>query len=306
MNEDKFEQIAREVLAEYRRYRRGKWIARGLWMVVILAVVSVSVFSRFDTDRGSHTALVDVDGVIGIGENASAERINEALRSAFESDTVKGIIVRLNSPGGSPVQASRINREIDRLQALHPDVPIYAVVEEIGVSGAYYVAVATDEIYADPASIIGSIGVRLDSFGFVEAMEKLGVERRLFTAGSRKDFLDPFLPLGRDDAQFTEALLDSVHQQFIDAVKQGRGDRLRPGDEELFSGLFWGGEDALRLGLVDGFGSVDSLARDVIGEERIINYTPKYGLWEQVVQEISLGISSSIARLLAGSSPRLQ
>ncbi len=301
MNDEQLEKMLGQVLAEFRRYRRGKWIARGLWMVVILAVAAMP-WLRHGADEhvaGSHTALVDVDGIIGIGEGASAERINQGLRSAFENDDVKGIIVRVNSPGGSPVQASQINREIDRLQVLHPDIPVYAVVEEICASGGYYAAVAADEIYADPASIVGSIGVRMDSFGFVEALDKLGVERRLYTAGDRKGFLDPFLPVDRADERYVASLIDTVHRQFIDAVKDGRGDRLRPGDEDLFSGLFWNGEDALRLGLVDGFGSVSSLARDVIGEETIVNYTPVGGLLDRVASQIGMQLSASLARWFA-------
>lgn len=304
MNEERIERLVQDVLAEYRRYRRGRWIARGLWMLVILVVFSLPfVFpsARHDTPGGAHTALVDLDGIIGVGQGASAELVNDGLRRAFENEDARGIIIRINSPGGSPVQASRIYREIDRLQAAHPDMPVYAVVEEICASGGYYVAAAVDEIYADPASIVGSIGVRLDSFGFVEAMDKLGVERRLLTAGDRKGFLDPFLPVDLADERFAREMLDTVHRQFIEAVKDGRGERLRPGDEDLFSGLYWSGEDALRLGLVDGFGTVDSLARDVIGEEKVVDYTPRENLLDQVVGRFGIAVTSTITQWLAAS-----
>jgi len=303
MNEDRIERLVREVLAEYRRYRRGKWITRGIWITLLIAVVAFSALRDVGLEPGRHTALIGIEGVIGIGEYASAENIGDALRRAFENDDVRGIILRINSPGGSPVQARQINAEIDRLQALHPDVPVYAVVEEICASGGYYAAVAADEIYADPASIVGSIGVRLDSFGFVGTLEKLGVERRLITAGERKGFLDPFLPIDESDVEFAHGLLDSVHRQFIDAVKGGRGERLKPGDEDLFSGLFWGGEDALRLGLVDGFGTVDSLARDVIGEASIVDYTPRAGLLGRIVREIRISVAGAFGDLTG--SPRL-
>ncbi len=304
MNEERIERLLQDVLTEYRRYRRGRWVARGLWMVVLVVIFTLPLVypsSGREMAGETHTALVDLDGIIGVGQGASAQLVNDGLRRAFENEDAKGIIIRINSPGGSPVQASRIYREIDRLQAEHPDMPVYAVVEEICASGGYYVAAAVDEIYADPASIVGSIGVRLDSFGFVEAMDKLGIERRLLTAGDRKGFLDPFLPVDRADERFARDMLDTVHRQFIEAVKAGRGERLKPGDEDLFSGLYWSGEDALRLGLVDGFGTVDSLARDVIGEEKVVDYTPRESLLDEVVGRFGVAVASTITRWLAES-----
>lgn len=306
MKEESIERIAQELLKEFRRYRRGKWVSRAVWILVLVVLVATPSLKDLAYDRGNHTALIDLQGVIGIGEEASADRINEGLRNAFENSHVKGILIRINSPGGSPVQSRQINQEIDRLQSLHPDVPVYAVVEEICASGGYYAAVAADEIYADPASIVGSIGVRLDSFGFVDAMEKLGIERRLITAGENKGLLDPFLPLEEDDREFAREMVDTVHRQFISAVREGRGDRLESGDARIFSGLIWSGEDALGLGLVDGFGSVDSVARDVIGEENIVNYTPGFGLWEHVAREVRAAVSAGVAAWLSSGDARLR
>ena len=301
MKEERIEQLVREVLAEFRRYRRGRWISRVLGRVVLVVIFALPTFRGLSFDRSDHSALIDLEGIIGVGGDASAERINEGLRSAFENNHVKGIILRVNSPGGSPVQARQINEEIDRLQKLHPDVPVYAVVEEICASGGYYVAVAADEIFADPASIVGSIGVRLDSFGFVDAIDKLGVERRLITAGRKKGVLDPFLPLSQEDQAFAQGMLDAIHRQFIQAVEDGRGERLKPGEEDLYSGLFWAGEDALRLGLVDGFGTVDSLARDVIGAEKIVNYTPELDVFDQIAREIRVAMSTLASGWTGGS-----
>lgn len=306
MKEETMETLVRELLQEYRRYRRGKWIVRGFWVLVLVGVFSAPALHDLSSDRGQHTALIDLQGIIGIGEQASAERIGEGLRKAFENSGVKGVIIRINSPGGSPVQSRQINAEIDRLQSMHPHIPVYAVVEEICASGGYYVAVAADEIYADPASIVGSIGVRLDSFGFVDAIDRLGVERRLITAGENKGILDPFLPLAQEDREFAGQLLDRVHQQFIDAVKAGRGDRLNPGEENLFGGLFWAGEDALGLGLIDGYGTVDSLARDVIGAEKVVNYTPDVGWLDQLAREVRIVAASSIDRWVSGGELRLR
>ncbi|GJL80979.1 MAG: peptidase [marine bacterium B5-7] len=306
MNDDKIESIAREILTEFRRYRRGRWWARAFWAILILALIFFPMVKDLHTDVGRHSALIDLSGVIGIGEDASSDRINEGLRAAFESSSVKGVILRVNSPGGSPVQSRQINQEIARLRSLHPDIPVYTVVEEICASGAYYVAVASDRIFVDPASLVGSIGVRLDSFGLVEALEKLGIERRLFTAGSRKGALDPFLPLQKDDVEFVESLIEPVHRQFIEAVEKGRGERLNPGDTNLFSGMIWGGEEALQLGLADDYGTVDSVARDIIGEEQIVDYTPGYDLFEEISRELSMQFSLVLTRIIEKTGWRLQ
>lgn len=218
-----------------------------------------------------HTALVEVKGMIAADQPASADAVASALRRAFEADHSKGIVLRINSPGGSPVQSGMIFDEIRRLRSKYEDKKVYAVITDLGTSGAYYIAAAADEVYADKASLIGSIGVISVSFGFTSAMEKLGVERRVFTSGDNKALLDPFLPLNAFEVEHFQSVLGSVHQQFIAQVKLGRGDRLR--SEDVFNGLLWTGEQALALGLVDGLSSPGHVAREQVGEEDIINYT---------------------------------
>ncbi len=306
MSEKGLERIAEELLKEYRRHRRGRWIFRAVVLLLLLAVLLAPFLEDLGVESGLHTAVIDLQGVIGIGADASAERINEGLRDAFESDEVKGVVLRINSPGGSPVQSRQIYSEINRLRKEFPDKPVYGVVEEICASGGYYVAAATDKIFADPASIVGSIGVRLDGFGFVEAMGKLGIERRLLTAGENKGILDPFLPMAEEDEVFARTLLDRVHNQFIQAVKEGRGDRLKSDAADLFSGLFWAGEDALQLGLIDDYGTVDSVARDIIGEEEVINYTPGYDLLDQISKDLGVSVAGFFARLRTQVGLRLE
>jgi len=306
MNEQGFEVLVRDLLKEYRRYRRGRWIFRICLILLIVGVAAFPLVEEIEDEIGPHTAVVDLYGVIGIGADASAERVNEGLQDAFDGRNVKGVILRINSPGGSPVQSRQINQEIDRLQQLHPDIPVYAVVEDICASGGYYVAVAVDRIFADPGSLVGSIGVRLDSFGFVDAMQKLGVERRLFTAGENKGVLDPFLPLKNSDQKYIDQMLESVHNQFVDAVKQGRGDRLKGDPEEIFSGLFWTGEHALERGLIDDYGSVDSVARDIIGVERVVNYTLGYDLFEELMRDFGVMVNQWMHRLWSSGGVQLR
>ena len=216
---------------------------------------------------------------------------------------MKGVILRINSPGGSPVQAGIINDEIQRLRKLHPNIPMYAVVEDVCASGGYYIAVAADKIYVDKASIVGSIGVRMDSFGFTGTMEKLGVERRVLTAGDNKDFLDPFLPLQEKDVTHAKTLLEEIHKQFIDVVKKGRGTRLKD-SPELFSGLFWVGSKSVELGLADGLGSVDFVARDVIKAEEIVDFTRKENVAERLAKRLGAGAAKAIAG--SGGGPGLR
>jgi protease-4 len=220
------------------------------------------------------TGLVDVKGIIAEGAPASADNVIEGLRAAFEDEATVGIIVRINSPGGSPVQAGYINDEIKRLRAKYPDKKLFAVIQDICASGGYYVAAAAEEIHADKASLVGSIGVRMDSFGFVEALDKLGVERRLLTAGEHKGFLDPFLPLREQEVQHVSGLLGEIHAQFIETVKAGRGKRLQD-DPRLFSGYVWTGARAVELGLVDGLASAGKLARERFEAEDIVDFTPR-------------------------------
>lgn len=271
---DAIVKLATSGLQEQRRARRWGIFFKLLgfaYITLLLIGLSGWDFSGLSVS-GQHTALVELQGVIADGESASADNVVSGLRAAFENEKSAAVILRINSPGGSPVQANYINREITRLRELYPEKPIYAVIADICASGGVFAAVAADKIYADKASIVGSIGVRMDGFGFVGTMEKLGVERRLMTAGEHKAILDPFSPENNFGKRHVQALLDEIHQQFIDVVKEGRGDKLAK-DENLFSGLFWTGEQALELGLVDGFGSASYVAREVVGVEEIRDYT---------------------------------
>ncbi|MEW8195222.1 MAG: S49 family peptidase, partial [Candidatus Thiodiazotropha sp.] len=220
------------------------------------------------------------------------------LRNAFEDKKTKGVILRMNTPGGSPVQSRYINREIRRLREKYPKIPVYAVVADICASGGYYIAVAADKIYADEGSLIGSIGVLINGFGFVDGMRELGIERRLLTAGENKGILDPFSPLGETDKIHIQQMLDQLHGQFIATVKEGRGDRLKVAEyPELFSGLFWNGEDAREMGLIDEFGSSSYVAREVIGAEEIVDFTPKEDVWERFARNIGAGAAEVLASI---------
>lgn len=244
---------------------------------------------------GRHTALIDIQGVIAEGEEAQADSIVTALRNAYEAKNVAGIVLRINSPGGSPVQAGYVYDEIRRLRALHPQVHVYAVIADIGASGAYYIAAAADQIYADKASLVGSIGVISSSFGFVDVLKKVGVERRLFTSGEHKGFLDPFSPLNPQEQVYWQQVLDVTHRQFIEQVKAGRGDRLvKDKSDLLFSGLVWSGEQALGLGLIDGLGSPGYVAREVIGAEHIVDYTVGPSPIEKFARRLGASFSSAL------------
>ncbi len=290
--------LAGAALAEQRRARR--W---GIFFKLLgFAYVGFSLFlvwqamepQRFERDKGQHTAVIDIEGTIAAGEQASARQIIAGLRAAYDDDNTAGIILRINSPGGSPVQAGVIYDELRRRRELHPDVPVYAVLGDVCASGGYYVAAAAQRIYADKASIVGSIGVRMDGFGFVEAMRELGVERRLLTAGESKGLLDPFSPQDPQVTTHLQGLLERIHQQFIDAVRSGRGDRLRESDE-LFSGLIWTGDESLRYGLVDALGSDRYVAREVIGVERMVNFTPR----EDLLTRFAERVGATVFRLFA-------
>ena len=281
--------LGRDYLKE--RKARRRW---GLFFKFLLAgYLGAALFLHYTPDilfPAPHTALVNLSGLIGPNAE-SADKINQSLRRAFAAADAGGVVLRINSPGGSPVQASEINAEIRRLKMKYPDKPFYAVISDVCASGGYYVAVAADEIYGNRASLVGSIGVRLDGFGFVEAMEKLGIERRLLTAGDNKGMLDPFLPEDEYQVQHAQSVLRQVHGQFIAAVRQGRGARLAD-DANLFSGLFWSGEQARSLGLIDEFGSVDDVAREVIGAHRIIDYTVETSLLTRFSEQLGSLISS--------------
>jgi protease-4 len=252
-----------------------------------------------------HTAMVKVNGLIAADTKASADKIVEGLRNAFKDKKTKGVILRINSPGGSPVQSGYVYDEIRRLRKLHKDIPIYAVISDIGASGAYYMASATDAIYADKASIVGSIGVLMNGFGFVGTLKDLGVERRLLTAGAHKGIMDPFSPMTKADEDYVKALLERIHQQFIAAVKAGRKGRLKD-DPDIFSGLFWSGDEALKLGLVDGLGSTSYVARKIIKADKIVDFTPKDDWVKRLSESLGTAAASTFAALTGLSGPALR
>jgi protease IV len=280
------EKVARELIADRRRERRWRLLYRLAWFGLVAALAWVWLAHRGPgaTPTGRHTALIEVRGEIATDTESSAEQLVGALKHAFEDSNSAGIVLRINSPGGSPVQAGIINDEMRRLKALHKK-PVYAVVEEMCASGAYYIAVGADEIYVDKASLVGSIGVLMDGFGFTGTMEKLGIERRLLTAGQNKGMLDPFSPQNERHQAYAQAMIDQIHQQFIKVVKQGRGARLKATDD-TFSGLFWNGEQALRMGLADKLGNLDYVAREVIKAEEVVDYTPKENIAERLAKRL--------------------
>jgi protease-4 len=287
-------QLATASLKEQRRARRWGIFFKLLTFAYLVALLIIlGDFDYEETVKSEkHSALVELKGVIFAGAEASAENVMTGLRKAFKDDSTKGVILRINSPGGSPVQAGYINDEIKRLRKKYPDIPLYAVIVDIAASGGYYVASAADKIYANKASLIGSIGVRMGSFGFVDAIDKLGIERRLLTAGADKGFLDPFLPLKQNEKEHVQTLLNDIHAQFIAAVKQGRGDSLN-GTPEIFSGLIWTGEESLELGLVDGLASVGDVAREVIGAEDIMDFTKKREWFERFTDRLGTTIANA-------------
>jgi len=294
------EQFARDYMKDRRSERRWKLAFRILWMVLLLMLL-LSVFAArkaANVPNGPHTALVEVRGEIASDTEASAERLVSGLKSAFEESTAQAVVLRINSPGGSPVQAGIVYDEIKRLKALHKK-KIYAVCEEVCASGAYYMAVAADEIYTDKASIVGSIGVLMDSFGFTGAMQKLGVERRLYTAGENKGMNDPFSPESDKQRAYTQAMLDQIHKQFIRVVKEGRGKRLKEGPD-TFSGLYWNGEEAVKLGLADKLGNLDYVAREVVHAEDVIDYTPKENIAERLAKRFGASVGAGAVRVLQG------
>lgn len=285
--------IATEGLKEQKRTRRWGIFFKSLtfvYLFTILAMLSPE-FQESSAKGKKHTALVDLKGVIAQGAEASADNVITGLRSAFEDENTAGVILRINSPGGSPVQSGYIYDEILRLREKYPDTPMYAVISDIGASGGYYVAAAAEKIYADQASIVGSIGVRMDNFGFVEAMKKLGIERRTLTAGKNKALLDPFAPEDLTVTTHMRGLLKSVHNQFINAVKQGRGDRLKEVDG-MFEGLIWTGDQSVEIGLVDELGNSSYVAREVIGEESIVKFTVEPDILERFSKKIGVQISN--------------
>ena len=297
--------LAMAALLEQRQSRRWRNAIRIAWLVFLVSLVWLGM------DRGTsstdaalpHTAIVKIEGEIAAGSEASAELVGAAMRSAFEDKGAQAVVLLINSPGGSPVQAGIINDEIRRLKTLH-NKPVYAVVEETCASAAYYIAVAADQIYVDKASVVGSIGVLMDGFGFTGLMDKLGVERRLMTAGENKGFMDPFSPQTEKQREFAQTMLNQIHQQFIGAVKAGRGTRLKE-SAETFSGLFWTGQQAINMGLADQLGDVNFVAREVIKAEDLVDYTRKDNVAERLVKRFGASIGEGAMRTVR-SAPGLR
>ena len=286
------EKLALSGLKEQKTARRWSIFFKILTFAY-LGLLLMMAFGWFGGKSSSapHTALIEVNGVIEAGGEVNADSFISSLREAYDATGTKGIILRFNTPGGSPVQAGIINDEIKRQKALHPKIPVYGVVEDICASGGYYIAVATDKIYVDKGSIVGSIGVLMDGYGFTEVMKKVGVERRLMTAGENKGMLDPFSPVNPKHEALAQAMLNEVHEQFKNVVREGRGSRLKE-TPETFSGLFWSGEQSIKLGLADGLGSADYVAREVIKQEDIIDYTYQ----ETVVDRFAKRLGASMAK----------
>ncbi len=291
------EKLALSAVQEQRRARRWgiffKALTFGYLFILLFMFIGLFDGKKDGSLSGNkHTALVDLHGVISSDSSANADNIIGSLQDAFKDSNTKGVILRINSPGGSPVQAGYINDEIKRLRAKYPDIPLYVVVEDMCASGGYYVAAAADKIFVNKASIVGSIGVLMDGFGFTETMKKLGVERRLLTAGENKGFMDPFSPLKPEHKAFTQKMLAEIHQQFIDVVKQGRGKRLHE-TPEMFSGLFWSGQKSIEMGLADEIGSVDSVARDIIKAEDVVDFTTHEGIADRLAKKLGAGVASA-------------
>jgi len=291
--QDVLNRLAFAAVNEQRRTRRWGIFFKSAMLLYALGLLYLYIPKEGgDLTIGSHTALVEISGPIAADAFANANSVIGGLRAAYKDKNTKGIILRINSPGGSPVQAGYINDEIYRLKEKYPNIPLHVVVTDICASAAYYIAVAADDIYANKASIVGSIGVLMDGYGFVDTMKKVGVERRLMTAGESKGFLDPFSPVKPEDQAHMQGLLNNIHDQFIAVVKKGRGDRLLE-HPKMFSGLVWSGEKSIDLGLIDGLGSVGYVAREVIGQEKIIDYTPRPNYLDRFAEKI--GVSTAAA-----------
>ncbi|MFQ6404654.1 S49 family peptidase [Methylophilus sp. 'Pure River'] len=296
------EKIALAGLQEQKSARRWSILFKSLTFIYLffLLMTFLGWVGQSKNASTAHTALIDLSGVIEAGGAVNADAVISSLNDAYDNKGTKGIILRINSPGGSPVQAGIINDEIHRQRKLHPEIPVYAVVEDICASGGYYIAVAADKIFVDKASIVGSIGVLMDGYGFTEVMKKVGVERRLMTAGSNKGMLDPFSPVNPKQQALAQSMLDQIHQQFITVVREGRGSRLKE-NEETFSGLFWNGEESIKLGLADAQGSAEYVAREVIKESDIVDFTYQ----ETVVDRFAKKLGASMAQELGVSAKNL-
>ena len=291
------EKLAMEALKEQRRSRRwGIFFKLLTFGYITFAILMLVDWKSTGSKEGRHTALVEITGVIAPGSDSSAEKVITALNSAFKDKGTQGVVLRINSPGGSPVQSQTIYDEMRRLRQKYPQIPLYAVVEDLCASGGYYVAVAADRIYVSKSSIVGSIGVRLDSFGVTGLMEKIGVERRLLTAGENKAMLDPFLPVDEKQKEYALQMIQEVHQQFIGDVRAGRGKRLKE-NPDLFTGLIWTGTKSIELGLADALGSLDFVAREIIKAEEIVDFTQKDNIAEKFARRFGAGAASAILEL---------
>lgn len=303
------EKVLLETLKEQKRKRRWGIFFKLIYLIIFISIVYAISNSNSSTSGGDrdkpHTAVININGEIAADQAASADNMVASIDKAFKDSNTRGIILRINSPGGSPVQADYVYNDIMRQRSLHPNIKIYAVCSDLCASAAYYIASATNDIYADPASIVGSIGVLMNGFGFVDTMQKLGVERRLIISGSEKGFLDPFSPMTPQDKAYAQTMLDLVHQQFITAVEKGRGKRLK-NSPDLFSGLAWTGTQALQMGLIDGFGSAGFVARQVIGNNNIVDYTKKPSLFNQFGNEVGASFYQHFAADFGLYGPQLR
>ncbi|WP_353396068.1 S49 family peptidase [Hydrogenophaga sp. 5NK40-0174] len=289
------EKLVLAQLREQKAVRRWRIFSRLLWLSIIGAFLWLMFFSEQlrPSVKTPHTAVIEIRGEISAGAEASAENVLASLRAAYDDEAAKAVVLLINSPGGSPVQAGIINDEIVRLRGLHPDKRVYAVVQDLCASAAYYIAASADEIYVDKASLVGSIGVLMDGFGFTGLMEKLGVERRLLTAGEHKGMLDPFSPQDEAERAYIQSMLTEIHTQFIDVVKEGRGDRLKE-TPETFSGLVWSGQEAVEIGLADGLGSLDQVARELVKAEEVVDYTQRESVGMRLARELGMSMGRGV------------
>jgi protease-4 len=300
--------LATAALKEQRRTRLWGIFFKLLTFayVTLVLLLAVDWKGRADVTGGrKHTAMVEVSGLIAPGGDASAERVTAALQAAFKDRNTQGVVVLINSPGGSPVQAQNIYGEMRRLREKYPAIPLYAVVEDVCASGGYYVAVGADRIYVARSSIVGSIGVLMNGFGFTGLMDKLGIERRLITSGENKAMLDPFSPLAQKDLEHARQLMDDIHQQFIGVVREGRGKRLKE-TADMFSGLVWTGQKSVELGLADEIGSLEQVAREVVKAEDIVDFSQKEGVVERFAKRFGAGVASAVAALALNHSPGIR
>lgn len=301
------EKLALAAVTEQAKARRWSVFFKSLMFVYLTVALGVAVYPKisqnFGVDSKDHTAVIDVVGMIAEDKPANADSIIESLRDAVKDEHTKGIILHANSPGGSPVQSSYVYEEIRKIKKEHPALPVYAVVSDMCASGCYYIVSAADKIFVNPSSLVGSIGVIMDGFGFVDIMQKLGVERRLITAGAHKAMLDPFSPPKEDELRYVQGLINQVHQQFISAVKAGRGDRLKE-NPDMFSGLVWTGEEGVKQGIVDGVGNQDNVAKDLIGAETLVDFSRQEHLLDKIAGKLGASFGHAVGSLIQGVSLR--